>query len=84
MVSIEYPYRTHDKQYIRYTSAWYGAKWSAHMARLKAACECVMIDKVWLIRDVHASTISLGVYQGTQLCDLHIMNLKSCSVSHPL
>ena len=54
------------------------------MARLKAACECVMIDKVWLIRDVHASTISLGVYQGTQLCDLHIMNLRSCSVSHPL
>ena len=35
-------------------------------------------------RDVHASTISLGVYQGTQLCDLHIMNLKSCSVSRPL
>ena len=54
------------------------------MAKLKAACECVVIDKVWLIRDVHASTISLGVLQGTQLCNLHIMNLKSCSVSRPL
>ena len=32
------------------------------MAKLKAACECVMIDKVWLIKDVPASTISLGVY----------------------
>ena len=51
------------------------------MAKSKAACECVVIDKVWLIRDVRASTISLGVYQGTQLCELHIMNLKSCSVS---
>ena len=28
------------------------------MAKLKAACECVVIDKVWLIRDVHANTIS--------------------------
>ena len=55
-------------------------KWSAHMAKLKAACECVVIDKVWLIKGVHASTISLGVYQGTQLCDLHNTNLKPCSV----
>ena len=50
------------------------------MAKLKAACECVVTDKVWLIRDAHASIISLGVHQGTQLCDLHNMNLKSCSI----
>ena len=58
-------------------------KWSAHMAKLKAACECVVIDKVWLIRDVHASTIRLGVYQGTHtiMCILAPMASTSFSVA---
>ena len=42
------------------------------MAKLEAACECVVIDKVWVIRDAHESTISHGLYQ-IHNCEFEVM-----------